>query len=114
MGYGPGLALYIVFAGMAVYSGIQLWKQFIGLDSPRYPMRNYGDVAFRIYGKSARIFINALQSIQFYLNVTLCITQNGQGLAQMAVGKNGKGFLCCESDRLHPAHERLTNTSHCG
>lgn len=113
MGYGPGFALYTVLGGMACYSGLQLWKIYCGLDSARYPMRNYGDVGFRIFGKSARIFINALQSIQFYLNVTLCITQNGQGLAQMAVGKNGKGFLCCEFDHLHSGFTKLTAPSHC-
>jgi hypothetical protein len=94
MGYGPGAALYTVFGGMAFYSGLQLWKIFIGLDSTRYPMRNYGDVAFRVFGKYARLVVNVLQSFQFLLNVTLLIESNGQGLAQMAAGANGNGFLC--------------------
>ncbi|GAB7353447.1 hypothetical protein MBLNU459_g3911t1 [Dothideomycetes sp. NU459] len=94
MGYGPGTALYTVFGLLAFYSGLQLWKIFIGLDSTRYPMRNYGDMAFRIYGKSARILINVLQSFQFFLNVALLIESNGQGLGQMAAGANGTGYLC--------------------
>lgn len=94
MGYGPGIALYTVFGGLACYSGLQLWRIFVGLDSTRYPMRNYGDVAFRIYGKSARICVNVLQSFQFFLNVSLIIESNGQGLAQMALGANGKGYIC--------------------
>jgi hypothetical protein len=94
MGFGPGFALYTVFGLMAGYSGMQLWKIFIGLDSTRYPMRNYGDVAFRIYGAWARIGVNVLQSFQFFLNIVLLIESNGQGLAQMAVGKSGNGFLC--------------------
>lgn len=94
MGFGPGALLYTVFGAMACYSGLQLWKIFIGLDSTRFPMRNYGDLAFRIYGNWARIGVNVLQSFQFFLNVTLLIVSNGQGLAQMAVGANGKGFLC--------------------
>lgn len=94
MGYGPGFALYTVFGIMAAYSGMQLWKIFVGLDSTRFPMRNYGDVAFRIFGSWARIGVNVLQSFQFFLNVALLITSNGQGLAQMAQGENGKGFLC--------------------
>ncbi|KAJ5812900.1 Amino acid transporter transmembrane [Penicillium robsamsonii] len=94
MGYGPGAVLYTVFGAMACYSGMQLWKIFVGLDSTRFPMRNYGDVAFRVYGNWARIFVNVLQSFQFFLNVSLLIVSNGQGLAQMVVGANGQGFLC--------------------
>jgi len=40
--------------------------------------------------------VNFLQSFQFFLNVVLIIESSGQGLAQMAAGANGKGFLCCE------------------
>ena len=58
MGYGPGFGLYTAFGIMACYSGLQLWQIFVGLDSTRYPMRNYGDVAFRIFGKPARIGVN--------------------------------------------------------
>ncbi|KGO74709.1 Amino acid transporter, transmembrane [Penicillium italicum] len=94
MGFGPGAILYTVFGVMACYSGMQLWRIFVGLDSTRFPMRNYGDVAFRIYGHWARIFVNVLQSFQFFLNVALLIVSNGQGLAQMAIGANGHGFLC--------------------
>lgn len=94
MGYGPGMILYTVFAIMAWYSGMQLWKCFIGLDSTRYPMRNYGDLAFRIFGNWARQGVNVLQSFQFFLNVTLLIVGNGQGLVQMAAGVGGNGYLC--------------------
>ncbi|KAJ5811580.1 hypothetical protein N7474_007881 [Penicillium riverlandense] len=94
MGYGPGFALYTVFGILACYSGLQLWKIYTGLDSTRFPMRNYGDLAFRVYGHWARILVNVLQSFQFFLNVTLLIVSNGQGLAQMAQGKSGNGYLC--------------------
>ena len=79
---------------MAWYSGMQLWKCFTGLDSTRYPLRNYGDLAFRVFGNWARLGVNILQSFQFFLNVTLLIVTNGQGLAQMAAGPKGNGFLC--------------------
>lgn len=88
MGYGPGSALYIVFGGLAVYSGLQLWSMFQGLDSTKYPLRNYGDLTFRVFGQVARIGVNVLQSFQFFLNVALLIESNGQGLAQMAAGPN--------------------------
>ncbi|PWY81746.1 hypothetical protein BO94DRAFT_536947 [Aspergillus sclerotioniger CBS 115572] len=94
MGYGPGFALYTVFGIMAYYSGMQLWKMFVGLDSTRYPMRNYGDLAFRVYGTWARILVNVLQSFQFFLNVSLLIESSGQSLAQMAQGASGNGYLC--------------------
>ncbi|KAJ5948683.1 hypothetical protein N7454_001990 [Penicillium verhagenii] len=95
MGYGPGFALYTVFGVLAAYSGMQLWRIFVGLDSTRFPMRNYGDVAFRVFGSWARIGVNVLQSFQFFLNVSLLITSNGQGLAQMVAGVNNTGgFLC--------------------
>lgn len=95
MGFGPGFALYTVFGGLALYSSIQLWQMFIGLDSTRYPLRNYGDMAFRVFGKWARLLVNSLQTFQFFLMVALITESNGQSLAQMAAGKNGTGFLCC-------------------
>lgn len=94
MGYGPGAGLYISFGLLAAYSGTQLWRVFCGLDSTKYPLRNYGDLAFRIYGNWARIGVNVLQSFQFFLNVALLIESNGQGLAQMAAGVSGNGYLC--------------------
>lgn len=95
MGYGPGFAIYTVFGVMAAYSGLQLWRIFTGLDSTRFPMRNYGDVAFRVFGNWARVGVNILQSFQFFLNVALLIESNGQGLAQMVAGVNNTGgFLC--------------------
>ena len=96
MGYGPGFALYTVFGALSTYSGLQLWQMFVGLDSTRYPLRNYGDMAFRIYGNWARTIMNVLQSFQFFLNVTLIIESNGAALSQMSAGKSQTGFLCCE------------------
>ncbi|OJJ48146.1 hypothetical protein ASPZODRAFT_112721 [Penicilliopsis zonata CBS 506.65] len=94
MGYGPGFALYTVFGGLACYSGMQLWKIFVGLDSTRFPMRNYGDVAFRVFGNWARQGVNVLQSFQFFLNIALIVESSGQSLAQMAEGASGTGSLC--------------------
>ncbi|KAK1823520.1 hypothetical protein LTR12_002149 [Friedmanniomyces endolithicus] len=94
MGYGPGFALYTVFGGLSCYSGIQLWQMFVKLDSTRYPLRNYGDLTFRIFGKYARYGVNILQSFQFFLNVSLIIESNGVALIQMAAGSTGNGYLC--------------------
>jgi len=94
LGYGPGVALYLVFGILAGYSGILLWKQFLGLDSDRYPVKNYGDLAFRIYGNWARYIVNILQSCQFFLNVTLLIIGNGQGIAQLSQPNADDKALC--------------------
>ncbi|KAI9683299.1 MAG: hypothetical protein M1822_006164 [Bathelium mastoideum] len=79
LGWGPGVS----------FSGWQLWKMFLALDSDRYPMKNYGDIAFRIFGQWARYFVNILQSLQFFLNVGLLILSNGQSISQLS-----KGNLC--------------------
>lgn len=82
---------------MATYSGYQLWKTFLALDSSKYPVSGYGDLAFRIYGPWARHLVNILQSSQYFLNVTLITVSGGQGLVQLAAGPSGNGYLCCKS-----------------
>jgi hypothetical protein len=57
---------------------------FLGLDSHEYPMKTYGDVAFRIYGTVMRHLINILQSIQLLFNVGIIIISNGQALSQIS------------------------------
>ena len=102
MGYGPGVACFIVFGIMAAYSGVLLWHMFLKLDSDRFPLRSFGDLGYRIYGSWFRIctpFIsfdkhvtlrisllvcNVLQSLQLIFNVGIIILSNGQGLSQMA------------------------------
>lgn len=77
-------------------SGVLLWWQFLGLDSDKYPVKNYGDLGFRIYGNWLRYIINILQSGQFFLGVTLLIVVNGQGLSQLSQGPHGSKALCCK------------------
>ncbi|KXL46487.1 MAG: hypothetical protein FE78DRAFT_146064 [Acidomyces sp. 'richmondensis'] len=94
LGYGPGFVLYTIFGILCFYSGSQLWKQFLGLDSEKYPVKSYGDLAFRIYGRWARHGVNILQSLQFFLNVTLLIVGSGQAIVQLAAGSSGTGKFC--------------------
>lgn len=98
MGYGPGIVLYTIFAGFAGYGGFLLWKMFLGLDSDKYPLRSYGDIAFRVYGQGVRYGINMLQSVQLLFNVGIIIVSNGQSLSQMAakgpkLDQNGACFI---------------------
>lgn len=96
MGYGPGVALYAVFGALAGYTGWQLWRMFLMLDSNQYPMKTYGDFAFRIYGKFARHIVNVLQSIQLIFNVGIIIISNGQGIWQI----NGMCYIAGEFYRF--------------
>lgn len=86
LGWGPSISLYTVFGCLSAYSGYQLWRMFLQMDSDRYPMRDFGDVAFRVYGQWARHICNILQSFQFFLNVGLITISSGQSISQMSTG----------------------------
>lgn len=62
---------------------------FLQLDSDRYPLRSFGDIAYRVAGRTARHTMNIVQSVQLLFNVGIIIIQNGQGLAQIS-----KGAVC--------------------
>lgn len=87
LGYVPGALLYFLFGIAAAYAGVLLWKEFLHLDSIKYPIRNYGDLVGRIFGRNTRYFIDFFQSIQLFCNVAVIILGNGQGLSQIADGK---------------------------
>lgn len=82
MGWGPGIALYTVFAGLAGYSGYLLWDIYMGLDSYEFPIRSFGDVGFRIGGQWLRYLFNFLQGVQLLINVGLLVISNGEALSQ--------------------------------
>lgn len=83
LGYGPGVLLYLVLGLACLFGGWQVWKSFLKLDSDKYPMRTYGDLAFRIYGVWPRHVVNVLQSVQLLFNVSVIILSNGLALSQM-------------------------------
>jgi hypothetical protein len=64
-------------------TGWQIWQLFLRLDSTIYPLKTFGDIAFRVYGPFARYFVNVLQFLQLIFNVGVIIIQNGQGLYQI-------------------------------
>ncbi|RFU29312.1 hypothetical protein B7463_g7030, partial [Scytalidium lignicola] len=92
-GYGPGIALYTVFGSFAGYTGWQLWTMFLDLDSDRYPLKTYGDVAYRVFGPWARHCVNVLQSIQILCIVSGVVLSGGQGIAQ--ISKNSICYILC-------------------
>lgn len=71
-----------------------LWRMFLQLDSDRYPLRSFGDIAFRVTGKFTRHVMNIVQSVQLLFNVGIIIIQNGQGLAQISKGSVCFIILC--------------------
>lgn len=84
LGWMPGILLYTFFGLMAGYSGYLLWKMFMGLDSHQFPLRNYGDLAFRLYGGWARHTLNVIQALALLLVLGQLTIQNGQALSQVS------------------------------
>lgn len=56
-------------------------------------MKTFGDIAFRVYGVTARHIINILQSIQLIFNVGAIIIANGQGIYE--INNNICYMVCC-------------------
>lgn len=67
---------------------------FLVLDSDRYPLRCYGDIAYRIFGSVARHTFNIIQSVQLLFNVGLIIISNRQSLSQISNGSVCFIVLC--------------------
>jgi len=74
-------------------TGWQIWTMFIHLDSDRYPLKSYGDVAYRIFGPWARHCVNVLQSIQLLFIVSGVVLSSGQSIAQ--ISKNSICYIIC-------------------
>ena len=68
---------------MAGFSGWLLWQCFMGLDSYAYPVKHYGDLAYRLYGAPVRYLFNVLQSIQLICSVGLIVISSGEALSEV-------------------------------
>jgi len=82
-GWVPGIILYVVMGALAAYTGLILWRLFVRLDSLRHPLKSYGDMAERIFGKTARHVCTVLASVQLLVNVATICLGNGQALSQI-------------------------------
>lgn len=70
------------------------------MDSDRYPLRDFGQAFFRVFGAEMRHLINFLQSLQMIMLVAVLVSSNGSAISQVSVGKddkNGNGicFIVC-------------------
>ncbi|THY79686.1 amino acid transporter-like protein [Aureobasidium pullulans] len=88
-GYGPGVALYTVFGGFAAVSGWYVYLVFLDMDSDRYPIRDFGQAFFRVFGSKMRHIVNILQTLQMFLLVAVLILNNGGAISQISIGNNG-------------------------
>jgi len=87
LGLVPGVLLYFFFGIIAATTGIILSYLYNMLDSDRYPVRTYGDLAERVGGTLLRHACSILQSIQLVVNVGIICLSSGQSLYQVSKGK---------------------------
>ncbi|KAI9649665.1 hypothetical protein NHQ30_002246 [Ciborinia camelliae] len=83
-----------ILGPFGVPGGFLLYYMFLGLDSHQYPLRTYGDIAFRVYGAPVRHAVNILQSIQLLFNVGVIVVGNGQALSQVSKFKLCYAICC--------------------
>lgn len=67
---------------MALYTGLILWRLYVRLDSVRYPLKTYADLAERIFGRAARHVVTVLQSLQLLINVNFFLPLLGGSVHQ--------------------------------
>jgi hypothetical protein len=84
VGYVPGAILYVVMGGVACFTGLQLWRLFCRLDSHEFPIKTYGDLGDRIFGREFKHVCTVLQSLQLIINVGVICLSNAQSLEQLA------------------------------
>lgn len=76
--------LYTIFGFLAGYSGHIVWRVFLGIDSFEFPARNYGDMAFRTWGRPMRYLTNFLQSVALLLITGQVALQYGENISQVS------------------------------
>lgn len=69
---------------MAGVGGWLLWQMFMGLDSFQYPVKSYGDLAYRTYGPIARYACVFMQTVILICQVGVILISNGEALSQAA------------------------------
>lgn len=83
LGYGPGILVFTLFFLLAFASGQILWKLYLALDSERYPVKSYADIAERTFGGWAKYVFNFFQSAQLLVQVGMFLIMDGKALSQI-------------------------------
>lgn len=86
-GYVPGTLLYVFMGGMAFYCGGLLWWLYVRLDSSRFPVKSYSDIAERVAGWPMRILVTWLVFIHMIVNVAHSSLSAAQSLYQLTHGR---------------------------
>ena len=71
-----------------------MWNVFLGVDSYQFPAKNYGDLAFRAWGRPLRHIVNFLQGLQLLISVGVIVISNGQALSQISKFKLCYAVCC--------------------
>ncbi|KAI0484034.1 transmembrane amino acid transporter protein-domain-containing protein [Xylariaceae sp. FL0804] len=84
LGYGPGVALFTVFGFFAAYSGYLICHTYLGVDSYEFPAVNYGDVAYRTWGRPFRYIVNIIQALALLLLLGQVVILFGQNISEIS------------------------------
>ena len=61
-----------------------MWHIFLGVDSYEFPARNYGDLAMRTWGTTARYFTNIIQALALLLLLGQVTIQYGENISAVS------------------------------
>jgi len=78
------------------------------MDSDRYPLRDFGQAFFRVYGQPVRHVINILQSLQMFMLVAVLVLSNGGAISQVSIGDNGMFNAACHSQTENQKNRRVS------
>lgn len=82
-GYVPGTLLYVFMGAAAFYCGGLLWWLYVKLDSDRFAVKSYSDIAERVVGRPFRIFVTWLVFIHMIVNIATTSLGSAQSLVQI-------------------------------
>lgn len=83
VGYAGGVLLYVGFALAAYWTGMLLRRQYLALDSDKFPVKTFADLVDRIFGRRAAQVTNGLQTLQLLFIVAIISLTSGQALSLM-------------------------------
>lgn len=83
---------------VSAYSAWLLYRVFLGTDSDRFPVNNYGDLMAGLVGPRFGYLVHVFQALQLVLGVAYLVLRHGQSISHISEptpGKNGLCFIVC-------------------